>query len=142
MFKLKRGADGSVTRHKARLVAKGYTQTQGVDFEEVFSPVAHKTTIRSLLSYSNSCNLHIHQMDVKTAFLYGVLDNDLFMEQPEGFVDPDYPQYVCKLKKGLYGLKQSARCWNNTLDTYLKENDYRPCNAYGCLYIKTDKSSS
>ena len=90
------GSDGSVVRHKARLVAQGYSQTHGVDFEEVFSPVAHKTTIRALLSYANSCDLHIHEMDVKTAFLNGVIDSDLYMEQPEGYRDPDKPDYVCK----------------------------------------------
>ena len=134
-FKLKLGADGSVVRHKARLVAQGYSQTHGVDFEEVFSPVAHKTTIRALLSYANSHDLHIHQMDVKTAFLNGVIDCDLYMEQPEGYHDPDKPDYVCKLAKGIYGLKQAARCWNGRIDQYFIEGGYTKISADSCIYI-------
>ena len=124
VFKVKHKADGSIDRFKARLVAQGFTQTQGVDYGEVFSPVARLAAIRSLLALANAHNWEIHQMDVNTAFLNGKLDYEVYMEQPEGFVDPDKPDYVCKLSKSLYGLKQSARCWNSTLDTYLKANGY------------------
>ena len=140
VYKVKRGEDGSISRFKARLVAQGYSQTQGVDYEEVFSPVAHKTTIRTLLSYANSYNFEIHQMDVKTAFLNGVLDCDLYMEQPEGYIDSDRPDYVCKLNKGLYGLKQAARCWNERLDEYLKGSGYIKSSADSCMYIKIRKN--
>ena len=139
-FKLKLGPDGSVVRHKARLVAKGYSQTQGVDFDEVFSPVAHKTTIRALLSYANSSDLHIHQMDVKTAFLNGVIDCDLYMEQPDGYCDLNKPEYVCKLKKGIYGLKQAARCWNGRIDDFFANAGYTKISADSCIYIKTTQS--
>ena len=115
-------------------------QTHGVDYEEVFSPVARMATIRSLLALANAHDLEIHQMDVHTAFLNGELDHDVYMEQPEGFVDSDHPNYVCKLNRSLYGLKQSARCWNSTLDSYLEESGYRPSGADSCLYIKTVKS--
>ena len=75
-------------------------------------------------------------MDVKTAFLHGVLDCDLYMEQPEGYVDPEKPDYVCKLNKGLYGLKQAARCWNATIDKYLIDSGYVKCSGDVCIYLK------
>ena len=137
VLKVKRDERGSVDRYKARLVAQGYSQTKGVDYDEVFSPVARNTSIRTLLALANSHDLEIHQMDVKTAFLNGSLDCDIYMSQPEGFVNPDRPGHVCKLKKSIYGLKQSARCWNATLDQYLKSAGYRKSNADGCIYIKT-----
>ena len=87
---------------------------------------------RSLLALANAYDLDVHHMDVTTAFLNGDLDCEIYMEQPEGFIDPDHPDYVCLLDKSLYGLKQSSRCWNNTLDSYLKENDYRQSLADEC----------
>ena len=141
VFKVKCKSDGSVDRHKARLVAQGFSQTQGVDYDEVFSPVVRMAAIRSLLALANAHNLEVHQMDVHTAFLNGKLDFDVYMEQPDGFVDEEHPDYVCKLNKSLYGLKQSARCWYRTLDAWLKENGYRQIGADGCIYIKTEKSA-
>ena len=116
ILKVKRDEDGGVVRFKARLVARGFSQVKGVDYDDVFSPVARYTSVRSLLALTNAPDLEIHQMDVKTAFLNGSLDCEIYMSQPEGFVDPDRPNDVCKLKKSIYGLKQSARCWNTTLD--------------------------
>ena len=138
LYKVKRKPDGSIDRFKARLVAQGFTQTQGIDYEEVFSPVARFQTIRSLLALGNTLDLEIHQMDVCTAFLNGELDCEVYMEQPQGYTNGN-PNYVCKLKKGLYGLKQAARCWNKTLDEYMKSAGYRVCSADGCVYIKTEK---
>ena len=137
VFKIKRKPDGSIDRFKARLVAQGFSQTHGVDYEEVFSPVARSESIRSLLALGNTFDLEIHQMDVCTAFLNGELDCDVYMEQPKGYSNGD-PDMVCKLKKGLYGLKQASRCWNKTLDDYMKSRDYRVCSADGCVYIKTE----
>ena len=108
LMKIKRDADGNVDRHKARLVAEGYSQTQGIDYEDVFSPVAKYFSIRTLLALANKYDLQIHQMDVKTAFLNGHIEHDIYMKQPGGFGDPQHPEYVCKLKRSLYGLKQSA----------------------------------
>ena len=100
LFKIKRNADGSISRYKARLVAQGYSQEQGIDYQEVFSPVARAATIRSLLAVANIHDLEIHQMDVTTAFLNGDLDYEIFMAQPKGFVDSSKPDHVCELKKG------------------------------------------
>ena len=104
VLKVKRNEDGSIDRFKARLVAQGYSQVKGVDYEKVFSPVARYTSVRSLLALANTQDLEIHQMDVKTAFFNGLLDCEIYMSQPEGFVDPDRSNHVCKLKKSIYGL--------------------------------------
>ena len=119
------------------MVAQGYTHTRGTDYEEVFSPVAKHTSLRTLLALANEHDLEIHQMDVKTAFLNGELDYDIYMSQPEGFVNEDKPNYVCKLKRSIYGLKQSARCWNTILDEYLKSVGYRKSDADECIYVKS-----
>ena len=103
---------GNVHTYKARLVAKGFTQTQGVDFDETFSPVTMIKSIRILLAIVTYYDYEIWQMDVKTAFLNGHLSEDVYMVQPEGFVDPKYPTRVCKLNKSIYGLKQASRSWN------------------------------
>jgi hypothetical protein len=94
-----------VIRNKARLVAQGYTQIEGVDFDETFAPVALLESIRILLSISCHQGFKLYQMDVKSAFLSGILQEEVYVGQPKGFLDPHYPQYVYKLKKALYGLK-------------------------------------
>ena len=142
VFKVKRKANGEVDRYKARLVAQGYSQTYGIDYEEVFPPVARYSSIRTLLTLANAHDLEIHQMDVTTAFLNGSLEHDIYMKQPEGFVDPKYPDHVCKLKRSIYGLKQSARCWNQTLDVFLLKNGYRKSNADSCIYVKSVKQEN
>ena len=113
IFKVKRNFDGTVDRFKAGLVAQGYSQTEGIDNDEVFSPVARYTSIRSLLALATVKHWHVHQMDVKTAFLQGSIDTEIFMEQPVGYVDKNKPNHVCKLQKGIYGLKQAAREFGN-----------------------------
>jgi hypothetical protein len=122
VFKLKRNQDGAVIRHKARLVAKGYTQTKGVDFNETFAPVLRTETLRYLISYATAENLEIHNMDVETAFLNGDLEEEIYMEMPEGF--EDNPGKVCKLNKTLYGLKQSAREWNMKFVNEMKAKSF------------------
>ena len=126
-------------RFKARLVAQGYSQTEGIDDDEVFSPVARYTSIRSLLALATVKDWHVHQMDVKTAFLQGSIDTEIFMEQPLGYVDKNKPNHVCKLQKSIYGLKQEARCWNLEIDAFLQSNGYTKCSSVGCIYIKSHK---
>ena len=139
VFKVKCGADGSVERFKARLVAQGYSQSLGVDYQEVFSPVVRYSSIRSLLAVANIRDWEIHQMDVKTAFLQGDLDEEIYMKQPDSYVDKERPNHVCKLKKSIYGLKQAARCWNFAIDNFLKSSGYQNSSADPCLYIKSVK---
>ena len=105
VFKKKLRSDGTIEKYKARLVAKGYTQREGKYFFDRYSPVARMTTIRVLLSLAASYGLLVHQMDVKTAFLNGELDEEIYMEQPDGFVVKGQEKKVCKLLKSLYGLK-------------------------------------
>ena len=109
--------DGSIERHKARFVARGFTQILGLDFDETFSPVISLTGLRILLALALLYNLEIHQLDVKTAYLNNEIDMVIYVEQPEGYDSIKYPQskFVCLLKRGLYGLKQSGRLWNQTL---------------------------
>lgn len=139
VFKVKHNSDGTVNRFKARLVAQGYSQSEGIDYQEVFSPVVRNTTIRSLLAVANIYNWEIHQMDVHTAFLQGELQDEIYMKQPSGYVDKDRPEFVCKLKKSIYGLKQAARCWNTSIDTYLTSNGYKKSTADPCVYVKSVK---
>lgn len=135
VFKVKYNADGSVERYKARLVAKGYSQIPGLDYYETFAPVAKLTSIRTILAIAAQRDMEIHQMDVKTAFLNGDLTEEIYMEQPEGF-ESDDANLVCKLKKTIYGLKQSPRAWNIKLDTFLKSLGFIQSTADPCIYVK------
>ena len=102
---------------KARLVAKSYTQMEGEDFFDTYSPIAQIATIRVLLALAASYGLHVHQMDVKTAFLYGELEEEIYIEQPDGFVVPGEENKVCRLIKSLYGLIQAPKQWHEKFDT-------------------------
>ena len=109
-FKTKRGSNGTVERYKAQLVTKGYTQKYGEDYDETFSPVVWYSSICTMLAFAVQNGMIIHQMNVVTAFLSGVLDEEIYMEQPPGYAKESGKHLVCKLKKYLYGLKQSDYC--------------------------------
>ncbi|KAJ0431334.1 putative RNA-directed DNA polymerase [Helianthus annuus] len=135
-YKLKQRPDGSVERYKARLVARGFSQTYGVDYEETFSPVAKLTTIRTLLAIAVNKGWKLWQMDVSNAFLYGDLEHTIYMEQPLGFVDQGRPDYVCKLRKAIYGLKQSSRAWFGKIGEFLEQNGFALSDADSSLFVK------
>jgi hypothetical protein len=120
--------DGNVHTYKARLVAKGYTQCFGIDYDETFSPVADIRAIRILLAIVAFYDFEIWQMDVKTTFLNGYLDEDVYMDQPEGFIDPKHHNKVCKLQRSIYGLKQASRSWNKRFDEEIKKFGFVQCN--------------
>nr|GEV35858.1 hypothetical protein [Tanacetum cinerariifolium] len=140
LFKKKTDMDGAVYIFKARLIAKGFTQTYGVDYEETFSPIADIRAIRILIAIVAYYDYEIWQMDVKTAFLNGHLFEEVYMEQPEGFVNPKYPNHVCKLKRSIYGLKQSSRQWNKRFDDEIKKFGFTQNPDEPCVYLKASKS--
>nr|GEY92373.1 retrovirus-related Pol polyprotein from transposon TNT 1-94 [Tanacetum cinerariifolium] len=111
LFKNKHDEEQTVIRNKSRLVVRGYRQEEGIDFEESFAPVARMESIKIFLAYAAHKSFTVFQMDVKTAFLHGSLKEDMYVCQPEGFIDTDHPSHVYKLKKALYGLKQAPRAW-------------------------------
>ena len=133
---MKYNADGSIEGYKARLVANGFTQKAGIDFEETFSPVVRYTSIRTLLAIVNQLDLELHQMDVSNAFLNGKMKEDIYMSQPEGYIQEGNENMVCKLNRSIYGVKQASRCWYDTLDNFLKEAKYKQCTADLCIYLK------
>ncbi|GKA61298.1 retrotransposon protein, putative, ty1-copia subclass [Tanacetum coccineum] len=132
--------DGAVHTFKARLVAKGFTQTYRVDYEETFSPVADIRAIRILIAITAYYDYEIWQMDVKTAFLNGYLNEEVYMEQPEGFVNPKYPNRVCKLKRSIYGLKQASRQWNKHFDDEIKKFGFSQNADEPCVYLNANGS--
>lgn len=141
VFKRKTDMHGNIHTYKARLVAKGFTQTQGIDYDETFSPVAMIKSIRILLAIAAYYDYEIWQMDVKTAFLNGHLSEDVYMAQPDGFIDPKYPNRVCKLNKSIYGLKQASRSWNLRFDQKVKEFGFVKNEDEPCVYRKASGSA-
>ncbi len=134
VFKIKHGVDGKVERYKARLVARGFTQTFGVDYNETFAPIAMFVLIHYILALTSIENMKIHQMDVKTAFLNGDLEEEIYMEQLEGFTQ-EGEHLMCKLHKSLYGLKQSPRAWNQKLDAFLKSMEFVRNDTNFSMYV-------
>ncbi|GJY40600.1 retrovirus-related pol polyprotein from transposon TNT 1-94 [Tanacetum coccineum] len=139
-FKLnKKDERGIVVRNKARLVAQGYTQEEGIDYDEVFSPVARIEAIRLFLAYASFKYFVMYQMDVKSAFLYGKIEEEVYVYQPPGFEDPEFPDRVYKVVKALYGLHQAPRAWYETLSTYLLDNGFQRGQIDKTLFIKRVK---
>ncbi|KAK0597781.1 hypothetical protein LWI29_028530 [Acer saccharum] len=141
VYKPKLYSDGSIQKHKARLVAKGYSQKYGVDYNETFAHVARLDTIRALVALAAQKKWHIHQLDVKSTFLNGYLEEEIYVEQPQGFVIPGKEDKVLKLKKALYGLKQAPRAWYSRIDEYYTSHEFRRSKSEPTLYIKTQSNN-
>ncbi|KAE8675254.1 hypothetical protein F3Y22_tig00111689pilonHSYRG00088 [Hibiscus syriacus] len=136
VFKIKRNGDDQVERYRARLVVKGYAKKEGFDFNEIFSPVVRLTTVRVVLAMCATLNLHLEQLDVKTAFLHGNLEEEICMLQPEDFKEKEKKNLVCRLNKSLYGLKHTPRCWYKRFDSFIMCLGYNILNANHCAYFK------
>ena len=129
---------GRSSGYKARLVAQGFSQKRGLDYDETFSPVVRFESFRCLVAVAVRKCLKLHQLDITAAFLTGRLEEEVFMRQPEGFVEEGKEHLVCKLKQSLYGLKQSPRCWNSTLDAHLKGMGYVQSTNDPCIYTTSE----
>ena len=125
-------------KYKARFVACGFSQKEGIDYEETFAPVAKYTSIKSIIYLAAVKKWKIHQMDVKTAFLNGVVEEEVYVEQPLGFETHDRESHVCKLKKALYGLEQALRTWYNRIDGFLPSLGFTKNKADSNLYYKVE----
>ena len=123
-------------KYKAHLVVTSFCQKQGIDFDEIFSPVVKMCSIRVILGLTTIINLELEQLDIKTAFLHGDLDEDIFMEQPEDLKVKGKENMVCKLKKSLYGLKQGPRQWYKKFDSFMMSQEYKRAFADPCVYVR------
>ncbi|RVX10668.1 Retrovirus-related Pol polyprotein from transposon TNT 1-94 [Vitis vinifera] len=139
IFTVKHNLDGSINRFKARLVAKGFTQSYDIDYEETFAPVAKLNSIRVLLSVAINLDWNLHQLDVKNAFLNGELEEEVYMKIPPSMETPENSGKVCKLRKSLYGLKQSPRAWFDRLTRVVKKHGFIQCQAAHTLFMKHSK---
>ncbi|GJY34160.1 putative ribonuclease H-like domain-containing protein [Tanacetum coccineum] len=139
VFRNKKHERGIVVGNKARLVVQGYTQEEGIDYDEVFAPVARIEAIKLFLAYTSFMGFIVYQMDVKSSFLYGTIEKEVYVCQPPGFEDPQFPDKVYKVEKALYGLHQAPRAWYKTLSTYLIKNRFRRGTIDKTLFIKKDK---
>ena len=140
VFKTKRDSKGNIERYKARLVAKGFTQREGIDFKETFSPVSKKDSFRIIMALVAHMDLELHQMDVKTAFLNGDLMENVYMLQPEGFKAKGSEHLLCKLKKSIYGLKQASRQWYLKFHEVVSSYGFIENTADECIYVKISGS--
>ena len=136
VFKKKMKTDGTIDKYKARLVIKGYKRQKGLDYFYTYSPVSRITSIRMMLAIASMRNLAVHQMEVKTAFLNGDLEEEIYMEQPEGFVSPGQAGKVYRLVKSLYGLKQAPMKWHEKFDHVVFANGFKANECDSCVYYK------
>ncbi len=133
MFKIKYNSENVPERYKARLVAKGFDQEEGIDYKETFSPVVKVQSIRLLLAISVNEGLFVHHVDISTAFLYGILDEDVYIEPPQGLRKKLEQNQVLKLNKALYGLKQASRSWNKTIVSFFQELNLKQLQTDNCI---------
>jgi hypothetical protein len=136
VYKIKHNVNGFMSKYKARLVAKGYVQTYSINYEETYSPIAKMTIAKIIIAMAKAKGWSLHQMDVKNAFLHGDLQEEVYMEQPPGYVDQTLPNLVCRLKKALYGLKQAPRVWLDKIGWYLDISEFQTSNVDFSLYVK------
>ncbi|GJT71222.1 retrovirus-related pol polyprotein from transposon TNT 1-94 [Tanacetum coccineum] len=141
VYRNKLDENGVVTRNKARLVAQGYNQQEGIDYDETYAPVARLESIRILLAYACALDFKLYQMDVKSAFLNGFINEEVYVAQPLGFIDFAKPNYVYKLKKALYGLKQAPKAWYDRLKAFLIKHDYSIGMVDNTLFTKKKDSN-
>ena len=140
VFKVKLAADGSLDKYKARYVAKGFKQLEGLEYHETFAPTCKPETLRLILALAPQRGVHLHQMDVKSAYLHSTIEEEVYLEQPEGFQEGR--NKVCRLNKSIYGLKQAARNWYDSLAIFLKELGFtRSVNDY-CLFVRAEEDQS
>lgn len=140
VFKTKCDSKGNIEIYKARLVAKGYTKKGGIDYKETFSPVSKKDSLRIIMALVAHYELELHQIDVKTTFLNGDLEEEVYMDQPEGFSTEGESQMVCKLKKSIYGLKQASRQWYIKFNTIITSFGFKENTVDRCIYQKISGS--
>ncbi|GJT04373.1 putative ribonuclease H-like domain-containing protein [Tanacetum coccineum] len=140
VFRNKRDERSIVMKNKARLVAQGHRQEEGINYDEVFAPVTRIEAIRLFLSFASYMGFLVYQMDVKSAFLYGIIEEEVYVHQPPGFVNPAHPNKVYRMVKALYGLHQAPRAWYETLSSFLLENGFRSGTIDKTLFIKKNKS--
>ncbi|GKE41174.1 retrovirus-related pol polyprotein from transposon TNT 1-94, partial [Tanacetum coccineum] len=136
IYKVKLDELGGILKNKARFVARGYRQEEGIGFEESFAPVARLEAIRIFLAFAAHMNMIVYQMDVKTAFLNDILREEVYVSQPDGFVDQDNPNHVYKLKKALYGLKQALCAWYDLLSKFLLSQEFSKGTVDPTLFIR------
>ena len=140
IFKNKSDEHGTMIENKSKLIAQGYTQVEGIDFDETFAPVTRLKSIRILLAIASHLNFKLYQMNVKSAFLNRMLQEEVYVEQPKGFVDPHRPDDVYKLKKALYGFKQAPKAWYDRLTAYLTKHGFKRGFADTTLFIRKYKN--
>ncbi|GKA03487.1 retrovirus-related pol polyprotein from transposon TNT 1-94 [Tanacetum coccineum] len=141
VFRNKLDENGVVSQNKARLVAQGYNQQEGIDYDETYAPVARLESIRILLAYACALDFKLFQMDVKSAFLNGFINEEVYVAQPSGFIDFKKPDHVYKLKKALYGLKQAPKAWYDRLKAFLIKHEYKMGMVDNTLFTKKKSSN-
>ena len=139
VFQVKYDGEGRIKCFKGRLIAQGYSQKYGIDYDEIFAHVSRLSSIRILLAFAVENKMKVHQMDVVSAFLNGELKEEIFMQQPPGYVQSGKEELVCKLKKSIYGLKQSPRCWNEKFCKHMRSFGFKESGADPCVFIRENE---